>query len=122
MTLGHGVRAQVSALPARAALLPRGRVGMPRVPTRRIRPAGMVIAVILMSTLLGLVYLTQTLRAAATSLEIATLEAQNAELWRELMSQDTVIRGASARPAVLQWALRRGLDDLGRVSVVASER
>jgi hypothetical protein len=118
MAVTQGARVHATALPARRAALPRGSAHAARIAARRMRPAAMVIGVILAATLLGLVYLTQTLHAAATRVEIERLLERRALLQRELRSQESVVLRWSAQPAVTQWAQNRGLDDLGATLIL----
>jgi hypothetical protein len=111
---------QAAALAPRPVTLPRRRMHVPRVAAPRIRPAGMVIGLILVATLLGLVYLTQTLRSAAIGVETALLTEQRDALRRELLSQGAEISRARSQPAVEQWALSTGeLDHLGSTLILA---
>ena len=70
MAVYQGVRLRTSALPP-ATPLPRARAGRATTATTttapRLRPVGLLMAGILGATMLGLVYLTQTLGANATS-------------------------------------------------------
>jgi hypothetical protein len=115
----QGTRLPASAVPARHAPIAQGRPLLRGRPAQGIRPAGIVIVVILVGTLIALVYLTQTLRAAATSVEIARLMDERAQLQRELRSQAGDILRWSSRPAVTQWAQHGGLDALGDTLILS---
>lgn len=65
----------------------------------RLGPAAVTLAVILVGTMLGLVYLTQTLAAAGARYKVDTLLVEREALMRTLKSQEGTIAG---------WNLRRG--------------
>jgi hypothetical protein len=79
----------------------------------RLRPAAVVLGVIIVATMLGLVYLTQTLAAASARYSVDRLLVDRETLMRTLTSQEgrIVLWGSEAQ--VVQWAQREGLDRLG---------
>ncbi len=88
MAVYQGVRLRTSALPP-ATPLPRTRAARATTATStttpRLRPVGLLMAGILASTMLGLVYLTQTLGANATSEVIGGLRTsrrRSGPTWR----------------------------------------
>ncbi len=112
MAVFQGARLPTTALPA-ARSVARPRLAAPAIPrsvpsavrtTPRVRPAGLLMAGILAATMLGLVYLTQTLGANATSSEIRDLDNQREALGitigrqalqaKDLTKADTVISDA----------------------------
>jgi hypothetical protein len=119
MAVFQGTRLPAASLPVRSATLAhRG----PRLVGRAaggVRPAGIVMGIILVGTLLALVYLTQTLRAAATNVEITRLMAERSQLHRDLQSQAAEILRWTSRPAVTQWAQHSGLDALGNPLIIS---
>jgi hypothetical protein len=78
------------ALPARTT----GRLtrGSPAAAAARVRPTTALMGIVLAGTLLGLVYLTQTLGSNAASAEIAGLRAQGEELDRQLRNQVAAVQ------------------------------
>jgi hypothetical protein len=90
-----------------------------RRPTGRIRaqrrggPVTVVLAGILTCFLLGLIYLTQTLQAAATVHEIEQLGHERRVLMREIQSLEGSIARWGAEPLVIERAGQLGLDRLG---------
>ncbi len=69
-------RAAAADAAAPAASVPAA----PSSPRPRVRPMGLLMAAILAATMLGLVYLTQTLGSNAANSEISQLEADGKEL------------------------------------------
>jgi outer membrane murein-binding lipoprotein Lpp len=84
----------------------------------RLRPAGILMAAILASTMLGLVYLTQTLGSNATSSQIRDLAAQREELGRQLRNQALAVETYADPVEVGRKALKRGLVELDDVLVL----
>jgi hypothetical protein len=84
----QATRSQV--LPARAAgRITRSPSGMV---STRVRPATALMGIVLAATLLGFVYLTQTLGSNAASAEIVSLRARAEELVRQQRNQETAVR------------------------------
>ena len=86
------------------------------VPVRARRRPGrvtFVLAGILTSFLLGLIYLTQTLQAAATVHQIRALEAERRTMLREIQSLQGSIARWGAEPVVVERGGQLGLDRLG---------
>jgi hypothetical protein len=79
----------------------------------RLRPAAVTLAVILVGTMLGLVYLTQTLAAASARYKVDTLLIEREALMRTLKSQEGTIAGWGSEARVIQWAQQEGLHGLG---------
>lgn len=111
----------------RTVALPTGRVERrparlaPRASERtspRIRPTGLLMAAILTATMLGLVYLTQTLASNATSLEIRSLAAQGQELQGQLLNQRSKIETEANPDAVVRAAKQLGLGPLDAAIVL----
>ena len=67
------------------------------------------MAGILVSTMLGLAYLTQTLGSSATSSEIRELESSAQELGRRLSVQSVRVAGLTEADAVIASARKQGL-------------
>lgn len=121
MAVYQGARVHAAVMPARSAALPRRRMHVPLVTVRGVRPAGAVIGVILIVTLFGLVYLTQTLRSAAASLEVERLLAERAQLERQLLVQQGTIARWNSQAGVTEWAQNKGLDDLGDLLILNAD-
>jgi hypothetical protein len=73
----------------------------------------LVLVGIIVGTLFGLVYLTQTLHAASYQYRIDSLLSEREHLLRELKSQRGTVARLGAEPLVIQWAQQQGLDRLG---------
>jgi hypothetical protein len=82
----------------------------------RMNHAGALLAAILVATLLGLVYLTQTLGSAATHHEIERLLDERDQLIRDLYTQKS--RVAQNRSVIAQRATQAGLVQLGDPRIV----
>jgi len=79
----------------------------------RVRPVTVALAVIFVSLLFGLVYLTQTLQAAVTSYQIDSLLVERQSLQQELQSQQGAVAQWGSEPQIVQWAQQQGLTRLG---------
>ena len=93
MAVFQGARPRNVALPAEPAVRTR-RASPPAASTRSasgVRPMGLLMAAILATTMLGLVYLTQTLGSNATSSEIGTLAGNANKLRNSLGRQDLLV-------------------------------
>ncbi|MEO7118581.1 MAG: hypothetical protein ABIZ34_06385 [Candidatus Limnocylindrales bacterium] len=80
---------------------------------RRTGPISFILVAILAIFLLGLLYLTQTLSAATVSYEIDQARSHQAELRREIQTQQGTIARWGAQPQVVEWAQQNGLGRLG---------
>ncbi len=120
MAVFQGVRLPGTALPsARPAARPRlaaaaiSRSAPAAVrATPRVRPAGMLMAGILAATMLGLVYLTQTLGANVTSSEIRSLDVQREALGMTIGRQALKAKDLAKADTVISNARRLGLLEL----------
>jgi hypothetical protein len=84
MAVYQGARLRKDAAPAAiTARSARATAPTPGSGSKRARPMGLLMAVIVATTMLGLVYLTQTLGASATSTEIFYLEKEAGELFKD---------------------------------------
>ena len=87
MAVYQGARVRETATPATAIAPRQPRAAAPQTSasasSKRVRPMGLLMAVIVAATMLGLVYLTQTLGSHATSSEIWHLEKQAGELFKD---------------------------------------
>ncbi len=121
MAVFQGARLRTAALPpARAVARPRAAtVARPRA-TRpaavaagpRARSMGLLLAGILAATMLGLVYLTQTLGTNATTSEIRHLEETRQDLEARLDVQAFGVTSAIDSELILEAARAQGLKSL----------
>jgi len=77
-----------------------------------MHPIGLLLAAILISFLVGLIYLAQTIRLAATNYQIDQLIAQRDDLHRQIQTVQTSVLRWGTEPTVLERAQRLGLDPL----------
>lgn len=119
MAVFQGARLRTVALPERG--FERAGRGTARPVVRalpRPRPAGVLLAGILAATMLGLVYLTQTLASNATSSEISDLADRREEIGRQLRNQALAIETWADEAEVSRKARELGLRQLGDVVVL----
>jgi hypothetical protein len=74
----------------------------------------LALAAIVVSFLLGLVYLSQTVHVAATNYDLDALAAERLRLQQALRRLETDVARWGAEPSVLQGAQELGLSGLGR--------
>ena len=118
MAVLQGARLRTGALPATAvAVRPRAAAPSTIRANRRARPMGRIMAGIVIATMLGLVYLTQTLGSNATSSEIRSLDRQRAKLTGELHRQAIQVEVLTLADVITKKAGKQGLREL-RGSVV----
>ncbi|MCY7419569.1 MAG: hypothetical protein LH650_13980 [Chloroflexi bacterium] len=100
-----------AAVPREAAVSHGVRLRVAAAPRPRTAVAG--VLVVLLVTLVGLFYLSQTFEAAAARYEIDSLLIERQGMLQELQSQQgaTVVWGSEATVGL--WAERTGLDRLG---------
>lgn len=79
----------------------------------RLRPAAIVLGVIIVATMLGLVYVTQVLAAQDARYAVDRLLDERQELLRTLGSQEATIVGWGTEAQVTRWAQAQGLHGLG---------
>lgn len=80
---------------------------------RRTSPVSIALSLIVVAFVLGLVYLTQSIRVAATSFEIDRLLGEQQRLEQQLQTVEGSIGAWAAGPAVVERAGQLGLDRLG---------
>ena len=115
MAVFPGARLRTIELPARGGSRPAARV-IPLSPVRsspRVRPTGLLMAAILTATMLGLVYLTQTLGSNATSHEIRALGSESQRLQAQLLNQKAKVELEANSDSVARKARQFGLTRLG---------
>jgi hypothetical protein len=98
---------------ARPAALPRRRQAARVRAGRRGNRVGIAMAAILVAFLLGLFYLTQTVRVAATNYDIDALVAQRDHMTQQIQSLQGDIAQQGAEISVTRRALDLGLSPLG---------
>ena len=106
MAVYEGIRPRPMAVPRRRQTT-RTRAG------RRTNRVGVVLAGILVSFLLGLFYLTQTVHVAATNYDISGLLADRDRMNQQLQSLQGDIARLGAEYAISARAQQLGLDPLG---------
>ncbi len=128
MAVFQGARLPTTALPA-ARPVARPRLAAPAIPrsappavraTPRVRPAGMLMAGILAATMLGLVYLTQTLGANAASSEIRSLDNQREALGMTIGRQALKAKDLTKADTVISNARNLGLRELDERLVLSA--
>ncbi len=110
MAVYEGTRYQPIVRPI---ALPRRRQAARVRAGRRSSRVGIALAGILVSFLLGLFYLTQTVRVAATTYDIDTLVEHRDQLTQQLLTMQGDIAGVGAEVSVTSQAQRYGLGQLG---------
>jgi hypothetical protein len=114
MTAYQGARPRTAVLPARRRIAAPVRAG------RRSHPVGLLLAAVVVTFLLGLIYLAQTIQLAATNYEVDQLLAERDDLLRQVQTVETTIVRFGAEPLVLERAQLQGFDPLGaRIRVPA---
>ncbi len=103
-----------------AVVIGRGAPAVPRrrpAPTvrahRQVSPVFVALALIVTAFVLGLMYLTQSIRVAATDFEIDRLLSERQRLEQQIQSLEGSITRWGAEPAVVERAGQGGLDRLG---------
>ncbi len=84
----------------------------------RVRPIGLLMAGILAATILGLVYLTQTLGANATDSEIRKLSGEREKLEDTLRRQAVWVQTFTDSEEITKLAKKAGLRSLGDIVVL----
>jgi len=118
------VRTRPAARPAHGARPIAGgerrRVARRDRANRRAHPVGMLLAIVLVTFLLGLIYLAQNIRIAAANYEINQSLAQRDDIHRQVQTIETSVLRWGTEQTVIEHAQRLGLDQLpNRVRLVA---
>jgi len=123
MAVYQGTRLRVQAprsasLPARTA----GRIthGSTRTVPARVRPTTALMGLVLAGTLLGFVYLTQTLGSNAASAEIVSLSRQGEDRERQLRNQVAAVQFKADPVQVGLRAKKLGLVPLGDAEILSA--
>lgn len=94
-------------------LLPRRKAATRDRARRRTNHAGIALAAIIATFLLGLFYLTQTLGTAITRFDIDALGAERVDIEQRILSVEGDIARWGAEPAIVHGAQQVGFDRLG---------
>jgi hypothetical protein len=97
---------------SRPLTTPRRRISRPDRAGRRAHPVGMLLALILVTFLIGLIYLAQTVQLAATNYNIEQLITQRDDLHRQVQTVETGVLRWGTESTVLERAQLLGLDQL----------
>jgi hypothetical protein len=121
MAVYQGARLPAASVGARGVPFarPQATEREPAQARPRVRPASVLLLVILAAALLGFAYLTQTLDSSATSVEIRSLGAQALELQRRIKSQDALVLSEASSGNVRDRASAIGLSEREIVVVKA---
>lgn len=120
MAVYQGARLRNDVLPsaessARAARRPApASVGV----APRVRPVGLLMATIVAATIVGMVYLTQTLGTNAASTEIVRLETERNKLMQEIKRHEILALEVTQAEEVVPLARDQKLKRLGDVVVL----
>jgi len=90
----------------------RRRISSPSRAGRRAQPFGALIAIVLVSLLVCLIYVALTIHLAATNYEIDALTAERDDLARQVQTLETSVLRWGTEATVLERAQRVGLDQL----------
>lgn len=117
MAVFQGARLRSTTLPAvdDAARFPRVSAPAPATvrATPRVRPMGLLMAGIVTATMLGLVYLTQTLGSNATTDEIRSLDVQRQELHKTIRRSAVAVQDVTDADVITVAARDQKLKRLG---------
>jgi hypothetical protein len=131
MAVFQAARARPSALAPRDSRIavpsPRGAtrtfvrprlIAEASIAVPRVRPAAMLVGVVLVAAMIGFVYLTQTLTSTTTSVEIERLVAEQNSLRQVITARVAIIESEAAD--VADRAADLELTPLGRARVPSS--
>jgi len=124
MAVFQAARLRSTALPAASARVstpavrPRGSATAAVRATHGVRPVGLLLAGILIATMLGLAYLTQTLGTNATSSRVDRLQAEKVKLEATLKNQGFQLAGLTEVDLIKASAQKQGFVSLGKPTVL----
>jgi uncharacterized OsmC-like protein len=119
MAVYQGARLRTDVVPAADTPSRRARSSSSVVVAPpRVRPMGLLMAAILGSTIVGMVYLTQTLGTNAASTEIDLLEVQRNQLIQEIKRHEIVALDMTQAEVVVPLARDQKLKHLGEPVVL----
>ena len=90
----------------------RRRLSSPSRAGRSAQPFGALIAVVLIALAVGLIYVAQTIRLAATQYEVDRLIAAREDLARQVQTLESSVLRWGTEATALESAQRIGLDQL----------
>jgi hypothetical protein len=102
-----------AARPRAVALGSRRRLSQPSRIGRRQHPVGLLMAGVVVLFVIGMVYLGQTARLAATAYQVDRLVLQRDDLGRQAQTLEATLARWGSEPLVLDWAQGAGLEVLG---------
>lgn len=91
----------------------RRRLQVPSRARRRAHPAGLLLAGVLLTFMLGLLYLAQTIHLAGTNYQVEQMLLERDDLARQVQTLETTMLRWGAEPMVLERGQQAGLDPLG---------
>jgi len=121
MAVYQGARLRTDALPAAGTPARQVRATAPASVTTaspRVRPMGLLMAAIVAATILGLVYLTQTLGSSATSSEIRGLREDRDEFIKDTRILQIHVMDAVESDVIVPKARKQQLKKLGGITVL----
>jgi hypothetical protein len=102
-----------AARPRPMPLTSRRRISSPVRARRRAHPAGLLLAAVLVTLMLCLIYLAQTIHLGATNYEVDRLARARDDLARQVKTLEITMLRWGAEPMVLERGQQAGLDPLG---------
>jgi hypothetical protein len=120
MAVYQGARLRTTAAPAGRITPRQARAAAPApvATTPRVRPMGLLMAATVGVTILGLVYLTQTLDSNATSTEIYLMEKESGDLFGRTRSLQIQIMETADSDEVIRKAKKQKLKRLDGIDVL----
>lgn len=119
-TLPQGAVRLAPRAGSRPLTAPRRRISRPDRAGRRAHPVGILLAAILVTFLIGLIYLAQTVQLAATNYSVEQLITQRDDLHRQVQTVETSVLRWGTESTVLERAQQLGLDQLPtRIQLIA---
>ena len=91
----------------------RRRLAVPSRAGRRAHPAGALLAGVLLTFMVGLIYLGLMVHLAATHYQVEQLTRERDDLARQVQTQETTMLRWGAEPMVLERGQSAGLNQLG---------
>ncbi|MEX1296225.1 MAG: hypothetical protein AB1Z67_08655 [Candidatus Limnocylindrales bacterium] len=120
MAVYQGARLRTDRLAATRTSVRGARAAAPApvATSPRVRPMGLLMAVIVAATMLGLVYLTQTLGTSTTSAEIYDLETTSRELFSDTRTLQLQALKLTEADTIVLKANKQKLKNLGEIVVL----
>lgn len=118
--LPHGAVRLAPRAGSRPLTAPRRRISQPDRAGRRAHPVGILLAAILVTFLIGLIYLAQTVQLVATNYNVEQLVTRRDDLHRQVQTVETSVLRWGTESTVLERAQQLGLDQLPtRIHLIA---